>query len=299
MRPELERLKTEDITDEELARFKTRAKADLIRSLDSQRRASPSNLANYQTLFGDWRELFRYVDRLDTVTKADVRKRGDGDLRRRQPHGGEDRDAPPRPPRPSGASTMIRLHRFAIRCPRSPRCAVARGRPAGRGAGRQAVRDHLSAAAGLPGAEADALRAAERHGGDGHRGSRAAARQRHRAHPHRLAARAGREGRARRRWSARCCAAAARRRASPTRSTSSSRRGPRRSRRGMSADSGVGVDERAQGRRAGGHGGVRRRAAQAGVRCRSAEDRDDRRHTPASRARTTTRRASPSASSPR
>ena len=73
MRPELERLKTEDITDEELARFKTRAKADLIRSLDSNEGLA-ENLANYQTLFGDWRELFRYVDRLDAVTKADVRK---------------------------------------------------------------------------------------------------------------------------------------------------------------------------------------------------------------------------------
>jgi predicted Zn-dependent peptidase len=73
LRPELERLKTEDITDEEMARFKTRAKADLIRSLDSNEGLA-ENLANYQTLFGDWRELFRYVERLDKVTKADVRK---------------------------------------------------------------------------------------------------------------------------------------------------------------------------------------------------------------------------------
>jgi predicted Zn-dependent peptidase len=73
MRPELERLKTEDITDEEMARFKTRAKADLIRSLDSNEGLA-ENLANYHTLFGDWRELFRYVDRLDALTKADVRK---------------------------------------------------------------------------------------------------------------------------------------------------------------------------------------------------------------------------------
>ena len=73
MRPELERLKTEDITDEELARFKTRAKADLIRSLDSNEGLA-EHLANYHTLFGDWRELFRYVDRIDAVTKADIRK---------------------------------------------------------------------------------------------------------------------------------------------------------------------------------------------------------------------------------
>jgi predicted Zn-dependent peptidase len=73
LHPELERLKTEDITDEELARFKTRAKADLMRSLNSNEGLAEA-LANYQTLFGDWRELFTYVDRMETVTKADIRK---------------------------------------------------------------------------------------------------------------------------------------------------------------------------------------------------------------------------------
>jgi predicted Zn-dependent peptidase len=73
IRPELERLKTEDITDEELARFKTRAKADLIRSLNSNSGLA-EQLTTYQVLFGDWRELFRYVDRMDAVTKADIRR---------------------------------------------------------------------------------------------------------------------------------------------------------------------------------------------------------------------------------
>jgi predicted Zn-dependent peptidase len=73
MRPEIEKLKTEEITDEELARFKTRAKADLIRSLNSNEGLAEA-LANYHTLFGDWRELFKYVDRMDAVTKADVKK---------------------------------------------------------------------------------------------------------------------------------------------------------------------------------------------------------------------------------
>ena len=73
MRPELERLKNEDVTDEELARFKTRAKADLIRSLNSNEGLA-EQLADYHTLFGDWRELFRYVDRMDAVTKADIRR---------------------------------------------------------------------------------------------------------------------------------------------------------------------------------------------------------------------------------
>lgn len=71
MRPELERLKTEPVTDEELQRFKTRAKADLIRSLNSNAGLA-SQLAAYHVLFGDWRELFRYVDRMEAVTKADI-----------------------------------------------------------------------------------------------------------------------------------------------------------------------------------------------------------------------------------
>jgi predicted Zn-dependent peptidase len=28
----------------------------------------------YQTLYGDWRELFRSVDRINAVTKADIRR---------------------------------------------------------------------------------------------------------------------------------------------------------------------------------------------------------------------------------
>jgi predicted Zn-dependent peptidase len=31
-------------------------------------------LAIYQTRYGDWRELFRSVDRIDKVTKADIRR---------------------------------------------------------------------------------------------------------------------------------------------------------------------------------------------------------------------------------
>jgi len=72
-RPELEKVKTEDVTDEELARFKTRAKADLIRSLNSNSGLA-EQLASYHVLFGDWRELFRYVDRMEAVSKADIRR---------------------------------------------------------------------------------------------------------------------------------------------------------------------------------------------------------------------------------
>jgi len=70
---EIDRLKKEDISDEELKMVKTRAKANLIRSLDSNEGLA-QNLAVYQTLYGDWRELFRSVDRIDAVTKVDIRR---------------------------------------------------------------------------------------------------------------------------------------------------------------------------------------------------------------------------------
>jgi predicted Zn-dependent peptidase len=70
---ELDRLKNEDVTDEELARFKTRARADLLRGLaDNQGLAH--QLAEYQTRYGDWRELFRQLTRINAVNKADVRR---------------------------------------------------------------------------------------------------------------------------------------------------------------------------------------------------------------------------------
>ena len=70
---EIERLKNEDISDDELKMIKTRAKANLIRGLDSNEGLA-GQLALFQTRYGDWRELFRSVDRIDQVTKADIRR---------------------------------------------------------------------------------------------------------------------------------------------------------------------------------------------------------------------------------
>jgi len=53
--------------------IKTRTKADLIRGL-ADNEGLARQLATYQTRYGDWRELFRSVDRLDQVTKADIRR---------------------------------------------------------------------------------------------------------------------------------------------------------------------------------------------------------------------------------
>jgi len=70
---EIDRLKKEDITDDELKMIKTRAKANLIRGL-ADNEGLATQLATYQTLYGDWRELFRSVDRIENVTKADIRR---------------------------------------------------------------------------------------------------------------------------------------------------------------------------------------------------------------------------------
>src|SRR5580700_933608 len=70
---EIDRLKKEDITDDELQMIKTRAKADLLRGL-ADNSGLAQELAIYQARYGDWRELFKSVDRIDKVTKADIRR---------------------------------------------------------------------------------------------------------------------------------------------------------------------------------------------------------------------------------
>jgi predicted Zn-dependent peptidase len=73
IRAELERLKNEDVPAEELRMVKTRAKANLIRQLDSNSGLA-GQLATAQARYGDWRDLFRQVDRIDAVTAADIRR---------------------------------------------------------------------------------------------------------------------------------------------------------------------------------------------------------------------------------
>ena len=70
---EIDRLKKEDISDDELKMIKTRSKANLIRGL-ADNEGLATQLAIYQTRYGDWRELFRSVDSIDQVSKADIRR---------------------------------------------------------------------------------------------------------------------------------------------------------------------------------------------------------------------------------
>ena len=73
IRAEIERLKKEDISDDELAMIKTRTKADLLRTLGSNGGLA-NQFATAQALFGDWREFFHEVDRIDKLEKADIRR---------------------------------------------------------------------------------------------------------------------------------------------------------------------------------------------------------------------------------
>ncbi len=70
---EIDKLKTSDVSDEELAMFKTRSRADLLRGLGSNQGLA-EQLAIYQLRYGDWRELFQQLDRIDKVSKADIRR---------------------------------------------------------------------------------------------------------------------------------------------------------------------------------------------------------------------------------
>ncbi len=70
---EIDKLKSTDVSDDELQMFKTRARAGLLRGL-ADNDGLAQELAEFQTRYGDWRELFRELDRIDKVTKGDVRR---------------------------------------------------------------------------------------------------------------------------------------------------------------------------------------------------------------------------------
>jgi predicted Zn-dependent peptidase len=69
----IEKLKTDGVSAEELKMVKTRSKASLLRSL-ANNQGLAINLAQNQLKYGDWRELFRRIDRIDAVTNEDVKR---------------------------------------------------------------------------------------------------------------------------------------------------------------------------------------------------------------------------------
>ena len=70
---QIEKLKTEGVSDDELKMVKTRSKAALLRSL-ANNQGLAINLAESQLKYGDWRELFRQIEKIDAVTNDDVKR---------------------------------------------------------------------------------------------------------------------------------------------------------------------------------------------------------------------------------
>ncbi|NIV35409.1 MAG: insulinase family protein [Anaerolineae bacterium] len=73
MLEELEHLRTELVTEEELARVKQRARAQLVQQLSSNLGLA-GQLASYEVLTGDWRDLFRRLEAIDKVTREDIQR---------------------------------------------------------------------------------------------------------------------------------------------------------------------------------------------------------------------------------
>ncbi|NLM17140.1 MAG: insulinase family protein [Candidatus Riflebacteria bacterium] len=68
---EIERMKTEPVTQEELDKVKTRASVSFLRGIENDLDFAEA-LASYQQLWGDWRELFNETARIEAVTQEDI-----------------------------------------------------------------------------------------------------------------------------------------------------------------------------------------------------------------------------------
>jgi predicted Zn-dependent peptidase len=70
---EIERLKSELVSAKELERVKTQARAELLRSLDSNMGMATS-LVEYEVKTGSWRNLFKQLDAIASVTPGDIQR---------------------------------------------------------------------------------------------------------------------------------------------------------------------------------------------------------------------------------
>jgi predicted Zn-dependent peptidase len=70
---EIDKLKSEPVTEAELAKLKTRAKADFIRGLDSNN-GMANQLAYFHTMTGDWRNMFHELEKIEAVTAEDIQR---------------------------------------------------------------------------------------------------------------------------------------------------------------------------------------------------------------------------------
>jgi predicted Zn-dependent peptidase len=70
---EISKIKNGDLTQQELDRVRTNARANLIRSLDSNSGLA-SALASAESQRGDWKKVFTDLDELDSVTLEDLQR---------------------------------------------------------------------------------------------------------------------------------------------------------------------------------------------------------------------------------
>jgi predicted Zn-dependent peptidase len=70
---QIEILKTEPVSPEELKKAKANVRAGIIRDLNSNF-ALAMNLAFYNVITGDWRNLFRELDKIERVTAGDIQR---------------------------------------------------------------------------------------------------------------------------------------------------------------------------------------------------------------------------------
>ncbi|MYA78886.1 MAG: insulinase family protein [Gemmatimonadetes bacterium] len=70
---EIERIRNEEVTEEELSRAKVRARVNLIRGLESNMGLA-TQLAYFHVLTGDWRNLFHSIDAINEVTAEDIKR---------------------------------------------------------------------------------------------------------------------------------------------------------------------------------------------------------------------------------
>ena len=73
LRKEIDKLKTQPVSDLELERVKTQARAGVLRSLDSNL-GMAQLLLEYEVKTGDWRNLFTQLEAIGRVSAADVQR---------------------------------------------------------------------------------------------------------------------------------------------------------------------------------------------------------------------------------
>lgn len=70
---EIEKLKTELITPDDLKAIRTKARANFIRRLESNQGLA-MQLTTYQAVLGDWRELFGQLNKINQITAEDIKR---------------------------------------------------------------------------------------------------------------------------------------------------------------------------------------------------------------------------------